>query len=232
MAKYPPSQVAVVAPRYCAPCAVDMSVVRKVMTMSRGSFDVADLSGNILFKVRGSVLSLRDRRVLFDAAGNPLLTLQRKLVSMHRRWKAYRAESCDPRDLLFSVKRSSLVQLMGMRLHVYLANNTGEECCDFRVEGSWSRNNCVIYAGYSNSVVTKVGDLLYRRTCALLISYLGLILPPKMQMHEKHSVQSFLLGKDRFMVTVYPGVDAAFIVAIIIILDSMDKEDGGSDREV
>ena len=37
-------------------------------------------------------------------------------------------------------------------------------------------------------------------------------------MHKKRSVGSVLLGKDKFMVTVYPHVDYAFIVALIVIL--------------
>lgn len=48
-----------------------------------------------------------------------------------------------------------------------------------------------------------------------------------MQMHRKHSVQSVMLGKDTFAVTVYPNVDYAFIVALIVILDEIndDKKD-------
>jgi len=46
-------------------------------------------------------------------------------------------------------------------------------------------------------------------------------------MHKKHSVQSVLLGKDKFMVTVYPNVDYAFIAAIIVILDGINKDDSG-----
>ena len=48
-----------------------------------------------------------------------------------------------------------------------------------------------------------------------------------MQMHKKHNVQSVVLGKDTFAVTVYPNVDYAFIVALIVILDEIndDKKD-------
>ncbi|XP_059668110.1 protein LURP-one-related 15-like isoform X2 [Cornus florida] len=43
------------------------------------------------------------------------------------------------------------------------------------------------------------------------------------EMHKKHTVESVLLGKDKFMVTVYPNVDYAFIVALIVILDDINK---------
>ncbi|KAI4378855.1 hypothetical protein MLD38_016279 [Melastoma candidum] len=199
MAQPFPPPVAVVSPHFCAPYPVDLAIVRKVMTIADGSFVVTDLSDNIVFKVRGSVLSLHHRRFLLDAAGNPLLTLQQKMISAHDRWKAYRGESSDEKDLLFTVKRSSMIQLLGTKLHVFLANNTSEDRCDFRVEGSWLERSCVIYAGDSNSVIA--------------------------QMHKKHTVQSMLLGKDRFMVTVYPNVDAAFVAAIIVILEEINSED-------
>lgn len=42
-------------------------------------------------------------------------------------------------------------------------------------------------------------------------------------MHKKNTVTSALFGKDNFMVTVYPGIDQAFIVALIVILDEMNS---------
>lgn len=46
-----------------------------------------------------------------------------------------------------------------------------------------------------------------------------------LQMHKKHTVSSVLFGKDNFSVTVYPGVDYAFIVALIVILDEINTND-------
>ena len=45
-----------------------------------------------------------------------------------------------------------------------------------------------------------------------------------MQMHKKHTVQSLVLGKDNFVVTIYPNVDYAFIVSLIVILDEINRE--------
>lgn len=69
----------VIGSQYCAPYPVDLAVVKKLMTIADGSFAVTDINGNIVFKVKGSVLSLRDRRVLVDAAGYPIVTLRRKV---------------------------------------------------------------------------------------------------------------------------------------------------------
>ena len=45
-----------------------------------------------------------------------------------------------------------------------------------------------------------------------------------MQMHKKYNVQSVVLGKDTFAVTVYTNVDYAFIVALIVILEEINKD--------
>jgi len=46
-----------------------------------------------------------------------------------------------------------------------------------------------------------------------------------LQMHKKHTLQSILIDKDHFAVTVYPNVDYAFIVALIAILNEINEDD-------
>ena len=59
----PAVPTAVIGPQFCAPYPLDLAVVKKVMTLSDGN----------------SLMTLRDRRILVDAAGNPLVTLRRKV---------------------------------------------------------------------------------------------------------------------------------------------------------
>ena len=49
-----------------------------------------------------------------------------------------------------------------------------------------------------------------------------------MQILEKQTVKSIFLGKNNFMVTVHPNVDYAFIVALIVILDEINRSGSGS----
>ncbi|KAG4925333.1 hypothetical protein JHK87_050873 [Glycine soja] len=246
----PAVPTAVIGPQFCAPYPLDLAVVKKVMTLSDGNFVVTDVNGNVVFKVKGSLMTLRDRRILVDAAGNPLVTLRRKgtllgllirslsdtaaagsphlsktspglrpelyeaetrptygsesephpimIMTAHDRWQAFRGESTEAKDLIFTLKRSSLIQFK-TKLDVFLANNTKEDVCDFKVKGSWLERSCVVYAGESNNIVA--------------------------QMHKKHTVQSILIGKDQFMVTVYPNIDYAFVVALIVILDEINEDE-------
>lgn len=42
-------------------------------------------------------------------------------------------------------------------------------------------------------------------------------------MHKKHTLNSIVLGKDTFAVTVFPNVDYAFIVALVVILYEINR---------
>ncbi|XP_044487581.1 protein LURP-one-related 10-like [Mangifera indica] len=192
------SPVSIIGPQFCAPYPVDLAIIRKVLTLSDGNFAVTDVNGNILLKVKGKLLSLHDNRVLLDGAGNPLVTIRRKILSLHEKWHVFRGESTDFKDLLFTVGRSTVIQLK-TTLNVYLASNAKEDVCDFKVKGSWLERACVVYAGESSTIVA--------------------------QMHKKLSMGSVLVGKDKFMVTVYPNIDYAFIVALIVVLDAINDDD-------
>ncbi|PIN01903.1 hypothetical protein CDL12_25588 [Handroanthus impetiginosus] len=73
------SPVAVIGPQFCVGYPVDLTIVRKLMSLSEGNFGVTDINGNIMFRVKGKLFSLRDRRVLLDAAGNPIITFRQKV---------------------------------------------------------------------------------------------------------------------------------------------------------
>ena len=78
-AMYPAVAVDVVSPQFCMSQPMDLTISRKLMTLEDGTFGVTDLNDNLLFKIRGKVFSLHDRRVLLDAAGNPIITFQQKV---------------------------------------------------------------------------------------------------------------------------------------------------------
>ncbi|PSS17677.1 Protein LURP-one-related like [Actinidia chinensis var. chinensis] len=184
--------MAIVGHQFCAPNTIDLAIVRKFWTVSHGLFEVTDVNGNPMFKVRGRALTRHANKVLLNTAGYPIITLRQKILSAHSRWQVFRGDSSDTKDLIFSVKTSSRFQSK-TNLDVFLANNIIEEVCDFKVKGNWFERSCVIYAGQSSNIVA--------------------------QMHKK------LLGKSKFMVTVCPHVDHAFIVALIVILDEINSDD-------
>lgn len=78
---YPPAKnpVVVVSPQFLAPYPVDLIITKKLFKLGETNFEIADVNGKIFFTLKSKFISLRDRRVLLDASGAPLLTLQQKV---------------------------------------------------------------------------------------------------------------------------------------------------------
>ncbi|XVF84222.1 hypothetical protein PTKIN_Ptkin17bG0008400 [Pterospermum kingtungense] len=47
---------------------------RKVFKLAENNFNITDVNGTLIFKVKGKMLSIRDRRLLLDAPGSPLIS--------------------------------------------------------------------------------------------------------------------------------------------------------------
>ncbi|KAL5712897.1 hypothetical protein ACHQM5_015020 [Ranunculus cassubicifolius] len=108
----------------------------------------------------------------------------------HKRHDVFKGNSSDERDLLFSVKKSSMIHNRIYGLDVILSPNTSREQVDtFRIEGSWLERSCAVFLGESPNILA--------------------------QMHKANGVRN--KDTDAFMVTVRPYVDYAFIIALIVI---------------
>ncbi|KAL2330524.1 hypothetical protein Fmac_018105 [Flemingia macrophylla] len=76
---------------------------------------------------------------------------------MHGRWQVFKGKSNDSSQLLFSVKKSSMIQSgTKSKLVVFLANNKDENMCDFRVIITGNESSCTIYARESPTVVAEM----------------------------------------------------------------------------
>ncbi|KAJ8650832.1 hypothetical protein MRB53_003855 [Persea americana] len=191
--------ISVIGPQYLAPYPVDLTITEKTFSLTDGDYAVTDINGNIVFKIKGKLLSLRDKRSLVDAAGNTLVTMRQKVMTAHHRWEAFRGDSTDSKDLLFSVKKSSLFQIK-TELDVFFSTNKSEDVSDLKIIGSYFERSCTIFHGNSNVIVA-----------------------------QQHKVKNIVLGKDAFGVTIYPNVDYAFIISLVVVLDEINKDRDGRD---
>ncbi|KAJ1696933.1 hypothetical protein LUZ63_005445 [Rhynchospora breviuscula] len=195
----PLSPMAVVGLQFCTSDNMVLTITKK-FSFSGGYFVISDANGTILMKVHGRPFSLC--RVLCDAAGTPIISMRNKQrFSMHQRWNVYRGDSKNQRDLLFTVKKTHIFQF-NTELGVFLAGNTAEQHCDFKIEESWLGRSCTFYLGDSNIIIA--------------------------QMSRQFEIRDVLLGRDTYRVTVYPNVDYAFIVAIIVIIDELHRSSGSN----
>ncbi|PWA84053.1 LURP1-like domain-containing protein [Artemisia annua] len=140
------------------------------------------------------------KRLVLDPDYRPLLLLQEKNLSAHQRWNVFRGESKSDSDLIFTCKHKHISQWFKMQVNVFLANKcSSEDNYDFNIKGSWSDTNCTIHMQESST--------------------------PIAQMHKFQPKKNAKLAKGKYMITVNPNVDYAFVVALIAILDGMNNEE-------
>ncbi|XP_039010679.1 protein LURP-one-related 10-like [Hibiscus syriacus] len=196
--------IVVIGKKFIVPNPVELKIQQTVFTIAENYLDIVDDNGNPIFKVRDKLFSVHNRRVLFDAAGIPLVSLRQKISSVHRRWKVFRGESEGAVDFLFSVKKSSLIlRRMKTRtatsLDIFLASNTSESRPDFKIIENWCRSNCTVFHG--DTIIAE--------------------------MHKSQSVKSLVINADNYEITAYPNVDYAFIIALVVILDEINRNGDG-----
>ncbi|MFS7976684.1 putative tubby-like protein [Helianthus anomalus] len=190
----------VVSPEFVSPNPIHMLSGKKLLALSDGNFGVTDVNGNLMFKLKGKLLSVHGKRLLVDGAGNRILTLQKRLTSARKRWQCFRGDSTNPRDHVFSAKQVNRTQFK-TSLDVFLASNRNQDVADFTVKGNWFEKRCTVYVGETTTVIAEI--------------------------NKKQDAHFMAFGVDNYTITVYPSVDYVFVVALIAILNEIndDKDD-------
>ncbi|KAG1338992.1 putative TOM1-like protein 7 [Cocos nucifera] len=202
------SPSAVIGPQFCAPHPVQLLCAKKIRGVRRRSFTATDLSaGNVIYEARGQRFSrFRHRTTLFDVAtGDPLVSIQKKVLSRHGQWQVFGGDSFDHEDLLFTVERTKAVQVKS-KLNVFLASNTSKDVCDFTIDGSFFKRSCKIYKGDSSMVIA--------------------------QMNQESDIKDKLRKRLSFKVSVEPNIDSAFIFALFLIRDHVHSRRRGAAKDV
>ncbi|XP_064939299.1 protein LURP-one-related 8-like [Musa acuminata AAA Group] len=174
--------------------ATALTVWRKSLLFNGNGFTVFDSKGNLVFRVDNYSSGSSDEIVLMDAAGKPLLTIRKKKLSLGDHWLVYDGEEAvNPR---FAVKKhKGLLHSTKALARVTAPCTSGSKSrLVYDVEGSYSRRCCVVYDDR-------------RRQLA--------------EIKKKESAQGIALGLDVFRLIVEPELDAAFAMAVVILLEQM-----------
>ncbi|KAK9280556.1 hypothetical protein L1049_014249 [Liquidambar formosana] len=189
----PDDTMASTAPVYPAnlPIPVDLFVSKKHPGLTRGDLGFADSSGDIVFTVNveppKSALP-RHKRVLLDAAGNPLISIY---LGDDGCWQGFRGnDGMENKELIFRVKTTRKT-LTRTELEVFLVGENQEDSkANFEARGCPFQRSCTIYEG--NSIVAQT-SLMYK-------------------------LRQVFVGRCRFLLTVFLGpVDHALFAAVIAI---------------
>lgn len=80
--------------------------------------------------------------------------------SWHSRWQAFKGDSTDEKDLIFSAKTCSMFQFT-RNLDIFLANNISEQVCDFRMKTGYMESYSDIFIGKSSTIIAQVKTISY-----------------------------------------------------------------------
>lgn len=153
---------------------------------------------------------------ILDSNGNLFLAVDGRALSL-RDTRILR----DQYGNLLATMRKKLLSLHDT-WEVYRGEGTRPENLIFTARRSTLfqlRTSLKVYLGNNAHADFKVKGSFFERSCTI---YQGTTVIAEMR--RKYTVSQVLMGRDTFTVTVYPGVDYAFIVAIVVILDEINKE--------
>ncbi|CAI8583041.1 unnamed protein product [Vicia faba] len=182
------SATAIINPQYCATHPIDL-IITKEWT-GRDNFTVTDTNNNVIFKVKSPLVTMvTPRQHRF------LYDANRNPV-VHLRRSLLAADDkwkayrgeSEAPQDLIFTRERSSFMQLRTKLNVVLANNT-TQVCDFTVRGNFFQNSWKVYIGNSDNLVAKI---------------------------KKELGTMFITEK--FMVTVSPNIDYAFIVALVVTL--------------
>ncbi|XP_048529465.1 protein LURP-one-related 8-like [Triticum urartu] len=194
-------------------------------------FSVYDAAGRLAFRVDNYARrpkAFAGELLLMDGRGAPLLSLRPQIFSLHDRWNCYRVapgeEGCPETD-----KSSSAQQLFSMRkcaalqstddaeVHMSTASaatTSGRGCrappsppSGYRVEGCFSRRSCKI----TRSDGQEAARILRKKAGGPTAA-------------AASSSRPVALGDDVFSLVVRPGVDAATVMAIVVVMDRICRK--------
>ncbi|KAJ9091076.1 hypothetical protein QFC19_009250 [Naganishia cerealis] len=181
---------------------IALKVRERKMSFSGDDFTVKDaMSGQVMFKVEGSSLSIRDNKkrtsllipAIVDARGQKLFKLKKKLIAIHA---TYIGTAPNSDEEVFKIK-SSLS--FGTKLTATFRNVAGD--------------------GKETELVLR-GNILDRSAEITTSSGIPVARISRSFMNAGEA----FFDKQTYILTIAPGVDAALLLAICICLDEKANE--------
>lgn len=195
----------VVSKMFCSSSQVVLGVRKRPHVVTGGGFVVTDIcSQKVVFRVEGcGVLGKKEELALSDGDGTPVLRIRRKgcfleAVCIHRKWKANSYDYEGSQKLAFSLKEPNSFLVRNYPIRVSIDQR---ECSsssrDFEIRGYFPERECSIVDS-SGNVIAKVG--------------------------VTKDLEKVMESNDLYHVVVKPGIDQAFVVGVIAVLDYIYDE--------
>ncbi|DBA00471.1 TPA: hypothetical protein N0F65_002714 [Lagenidium giganteum] len=153
----------------------------------------------VMFRIQGSIVSLSGRKILLNTRNQPILLMKRQLLSFSPRYDLF--ANGDESRLHATAKCK--ITMFESRMSMPFTNVVTREPCVVGLDGDWLSRTAVIWLQRGNSSVRMPVAKIYRPTS---------------------TVRNMFLDLQDYYIDIAPGVDAAVIVMLCVMLDE-DKND-------
>ncbi|KAK9792743.1 hypothetical protein WJX73_003221 [Symbiochloris irregularis] len=191
------NQAVVVGAQYCRPHEQVFFLAEKLLSASGDDFSIKDANNPAHFyELKSSTFSMKGARVLKDSGGNVILNMKHKMLS-GKLWYVNRGSN--DKDAICEVRAGSGG---GQRqtVEIFLKGNTSHHFStarpDYFAQGDVRGKTFTILRGQ------------------MPIAEISRKLP-------QESSKQRITGKDAYALRVNPGADAAFCIAIVLIVDEL-----------
>ena len=187
-----PPGLAIIDQRFLVQQQTTLIMKEDPVSFSGDDFNIADSMGRPWFRLDSKAWSITEKRTLLDNNRVPVLSMEKKLFSFGTKWQASQSNRN-----LFTVEPKILT--LKPHLNIYL--NDGDREPDFKVSGSYTAKDFQI-------VDKRGGAKRVIATCS------------KQRPHQSSAAfLNHMVGADAYYINIEPGIDAAFITAICLLLD-------------
>jgi len=192
---YPcPEPICATEPRFILPQGVTLRLREKAFSISGDDFNITCANTGVeYFKCQGKVFSLREKKILRDNNGVPILNFKEQLIAITDKFNVYAGDGSDRQICKFKTKYTFIKAKMttdfpdvctGANRHIVL-------------KGDWRDKRGVIYWGEPKQGGVPIAKIF----------------------RQMAGIKAMIAGTDDYCIEIAPGVDIALMVTMCIALD-------------
>ena len=195
----PTGPIAIVDPRFVSQTAITLTLKEKMFTLAGDSFNIKDSNGQTRFSIRGKVFSLREKKVIYDAQGTPILTMKEAMCSCIKAPNQYFSQGNSGKRLYKVVPKMTL--FCNGKQVVKAKNLMDGETLTFTIKNNFNGSRGVIYFGNP-------------RHGGYPVAYVSRPLNMKAVFTECRD----------YNVTIAANMDIAFVLTLAIAIDEKERD--------
>jgi uncharacterized protein YxjI len=180
--------------KYCVPSQVDLIMQEKLFSIFKEQFKIKDRFDQLFFQLKGNTFSFGDRKTLLDKDGNQIAGIRKKYLKIRQTFVCYDNE----KSIMFLISKK-LFRCFGVGLSVQVVNKVTGKTHKVKVDGDWLSREFKVFVKETNQTLAVV-----TRNAA--------------------NLQGILFDRQKYILSVMPGVDATFIVMLMMAIAEMREK--------